>query len=98
MEPGSVGRELDENRHRAVRLRRRLREKPVGDLALHHHRPVTNGGQSVEALNDQRGGDVVREVRDELRRLRVEAAEVEPERVAEVESDVCTVAERLMEE
>src|SRR5439155_11168605 len=41
-----------------------------------------------EALDDDRGGDVVRQVRDELRRGRVEVREVEPERVADLETDV----------
>ena len=37
--PGALGDELDEHRDGAVRLRPRLGEEPVGDLALHHHAP-----------------------------------------------------------
>jgi hypothetical protein len=44
--------------------------------------------QAVEALGDDRRGDVVREVRDELRRRRVEAGEIEPQRIAPVERHV----------
>ena len=40
MEAGALGRELDEHRDRAVRLRPGLGEEAVGDLALHHHAPA----------------------------------------------------------
>ena len=88
MEAGALGRELDEHRHRAVRLRPRRGEEAVGDLALHHHAPALDGRQAVEALDDDRRRDVVRQVRDELRRRRLERAEVERERVAASASSV----------
>ena len=40
MEAGALGRELDEHRDGAVRLRARRGEEAVGDLALHHHAPA----------------------------------------------------------
>src|SRR5205823_14921994 len=39
MEADAFGCELNEHRDRAVRLRSRPREEPVGDLPLHHHAP-----------------------------------------------------------
>ncbi len=88
MEAGALADELHEHRDGAVRLRRGNGEQPVGDLALHHHAPAVDRRQPVEALDEQRRRDVVRQVRDELRRVRRERGEVEPERVAEVERDV----------
>ena len=88
MEAGALGRELNEYRDRAVGLRLGDGEEPVGDLALHHHAPALDRRQAVEALDDDRRGDVVRQVRDELARRRVEVGEVERERVAELDADV----------
>ena len=53
--------------------------------------------QPVEALDDQRRRDVVRQVRDELRRRGLERGEVEAQRVAEYEIDVLTTAKALGE-
>ena len=39
VETRTLGGELDEHRDGAVVLRSRLREEPLGDLALHHHAP-----------------------------------------------------------
>ena len=88
MEAGALGDELHEHRHGAVRLRARLREQAIGDLALHHHAPALDARQTVETLDDQRRRDVVRQVRDELRRVRRQRGEIELERIAEVELDV----------
>ena len=97
MEAGPLGRELDEHRDRAVALRPRLGEEAVGDLALHHHAPELDRGQPVEALDDERRGDLVRQVRDELRRRRVELVERERQRVPEDELDVVAAGERSRE-
>src|ERR687887_632977 len=97
MEAGSLGGELDEHRDRAVGLRRRLGEEAVGDLTLDHHAPKLQAGEAVEALDDERSRDVVRQVRDELRWRRLEAPEVEAERVGDLELDVRPVSEPLRE-
>ena len=73
MESRSRGGELDQDGDGSVRLRRRNGEEAVCNLALHHHAPVLDARKPVEALGDDGRGDVVREVRDELRRRRVEA-------------------------
>ena len=88
VEAGAAGGELHEHRDGAVRLRRRLGEEAVGDLPLHHHAPELDARQPGQALGDDRRRDVVRQVRDELRRRRLERGEVERERVAPVELDV----------
>ena len=88
MEARALADELHEHRDGAVRLRARLREEAVGDLALHHHAPELDLRQAVEALDEERRRDVVRQVRDELRRVRCERGEIELQRVAEVELDV----------
>jgi hypothetical protein len=100
MEAGPLGRELDEHGHRAVRLGRGEGEEAVGDLTLHHHRPEAERGQAVQALGDERRRDVVGEIGDELRRGRIERAEVELERVAPVELHVgpcCELGEARLE-
>ena len=85
MEAGALGRELDQDRDGAVGLRAGLGEEAVGDLALHHHAPrLEIGREAIEALDDERRGDVVRQVRDELVGRRLERASVERERVAPV--------------
>ena len=61
----------------------------LGDLPLHHHAPEPDVRQPVEALDDERRGDVVREVRDELRRV---LRKLDPERVAEDDVDVLAEA------
>ena len=50
-------------------------------------------GMPVEALDDDRRRDVVGQVRDQLRRRRIERGEVELERVAPVELDVRALGE-----
>ena len=60
-----------------------LREEAIRDLALHHHAPQVELLER-EALGDDRRRDVVRQVRDELARWRIEGADVEVERVAPV--------------
>ena len=85
MESCAGGRELDQDGDGPVGLGRGNGEEAVGDFALHHHAPVLDARQPVEALGDDGRRDVVREVGDELRRRRLEAREIEPERVAPVE-------------
>ena len=97
MEARPLGGELDEHRHGAVRLRARLGEEPVGDLALHHHRPELDARQPVEALDDERRRDVVREIGDELPWCRLECREVDAKRVTEVKLDVVPPREPLGE-
>ena len=63
-------------------------EEAVGDLPLHHHRPELEARQPVETLGHDRRGDVVRQVRDQLGRGRIERGEVELESVTPVEVDV----------
>src|SRR5262245_48649348 len=95
MEGRALGDELDQHRHGAVRLRRRLGEEAFGDLALHHHAPKLEFGKAVEALYHERRRDVVREVGDELRRARRRLAEIELQRVAEAELDVWAAGDLL---
>ena len=87
--------------HGAVCLRARDGEEPVGDLTLHHHAPVLEERRALEGLDHERRGDVVREVRDELSRLRIEGAEIEGERVGEDQPHVLVGTargrERLLE-
>ena len=97
MEPGSLGRELQQDGDRAVRLRAGHGEEAVSDFALHHHAPRADAGQPVEALDDDRRRDVVRQIRDELSGCRVERGEVECERVAPVEVGARHVAEARLE-
>ena len=97
MEARALGCELHEHRDRAVGLRAGPREQAVRDLALDHDRPVADARQSVQALHDQRRRDVVRQVRDELRRGGLERGEIEAERVAEHEIDVLATAKALGE-
>ena len=85
MEARPLGCELHEHRHRAVVLRRRCGEEAVRDLALHHHAPEPHVRQAVEALDDDRRSDVVRQVGHELRRV---LRQLEVERVAVGDLDV----------
>ena len=85
MEARSLGRELHEDGDGAVRLRPRRGEEAVGDLPLHHHAPQLDRREPVERLGDQGRRDLVRQVRDELRRRRIQRVEVEGERVPEVQ-------------
>ena len=68
---------------------------------MHHHTPERDRRHAVEALDDERRGDLVREVRHELRRRRLEPGEAQLERVAEEKLDVFpsaeTVRKRLLE-
>src|SRR5262245_2036200 len=89
--------ELEKHRHGAVRLRPRRREEALGNLALHHHDPTLERRDSIEALDDDRRRDVVGQVRDELRRRRLERHVVEGDRVPEDEVDVRRPVERLLE-
>src|SRR5688500_13404838 len=93
MEAGPAGGELHEHRDGSVRLRGRLGEEAVRDLTLHHHAPELDHGKPGQALRDHGRRDVVRQVRDELRRRRLERGEVERERVAPVELDVRALVE-----
>jgi hypothetical protein len=88
VEAAALGHQLDQDRDSAVGLRRRPREETVRDLALHHHTPELDLREVVQALCDQRRSDVVREVRDELRRAGCSVREIELECVAEAELDV----------
>ena len=85
MEARALADELNEHGDRAVGLRARLRKQAVADLALNHDAPEPDIGETVEALDDQRGGDVVRQVGDELRRV---ARQLDVERVPEGDVDV----------
>ena len=97
MEAGAARVEPDEHGDGAVRLRPRLGEEALGDLALHHHAPGLDGAARGQRLGDERRGDVVREVGDELRRGRVEPADVDGHRVGEDDGDVRPVGERRAE-
>ena len=97
MEAGPLGDELNENGHGPIRFGLRLGEEPVRDLTLHHDAPQVDDRKAVEALGDQRGRDVVRQVGDELLRRRLERAQIERERVAEVELHLLASGERLAE-
>ncbi len=97
MEAGALGGQLDEDGDGPVRLRPGAREEPVGDLALDHDRPELEARQPVEALDDQRRGDVVRKVRDELPRCRTQCREVGAHGIAEGELDVRPFAEAVGE-
>ena len=97
MEAGSHRVEPDEDGHRAVRLRPRLGEEAVGNLALHHHAPRPKCRSSPERLRDDRRPDVVREVRDELGRRRLEGSWVEGERVTEVQVDIRSLSDGVPE-
>ena len=85
----ALGRELHEHGHRAVRLGGGSAKKrsATSRCTITHQRSSASG--DATALGDERRGDVVRQVRDELARRRVERGEVEPERVAEVEPRRC---------
>ena len=86
--PDPLGDELYEHRDGAVGLRRRLGEETVRHFPLHHHAPELDAGEAGKALNDQRGGDVVREVRHQLRRVGRDPGEVELQGVAKPKVDV----------
>ena len=86
MEARALGRELDEHRHAAVRLGRRGRRRSGRRPPAAPSRVQSSTlGRPVEALGHDRRRDVVGQVRDELRRRRIERGEVELERVAPVE-------------
>ena len=91
--PTLRARELDEDGDGAVRLRPRLGEEPIRDLALHHHAPAAQRLDVLERLDDERRRDVVREVGDELRRRGTQRADVDRERVTPHEIDVRPLAE-----
>ena len=84
--PGALGRELD----RAPRRRRRpsspatAKKRSATSRCTITHQAVELG-RAIEALDDERRGDVVRQVRDELVRRRLERGEVEVQDVAPVE-------------
>ena len=95
MEARALGRKLDEDRDRTVRLRPGLGEEAVGNLPLHHHAPEPDVRQPVEALDDQGGRNVVGQVGDELCRVR---RELDAERVPEDDVDIVgEAAERRLE-
>jgi hypothetical protein len=95
MEARALGRQLDEHGDRAVALRPRHREEAVRDLPLNHHAPVLDRGQPVQAFRDQRCGDLVRQVGDELSRRRVERLEWKREGVPEDKLDVFAAHQRI---
>ena len=85
--------DLDEHGRGSIGLRTRLRKEALCNLALHHHTPVAERGGVLERLDDERGGDVVRKVGDELRRRRAQRRDVDGERIAPLERDVRPLAE-----
>ena len=89
--------ELNQHGHGSIGLRPRLGEEPVGRLPLHHHAPALERGRMLERLDHERRRDVVRKVRHELRRRRLERVRIDGERVAEDQADVLVVTERLAE-
>jgi hypothetical protein len=95
MKSGPLGHELNQHRDGPVCLRRRHREEAVRDFALHHHAPEIDVWQAVEALDDQRRRDVVRQIRDELSRSRRRLGEIEPQSVAETQLHVRPAGEAL---
>ena len=80
--------ELDEHARRAVGAAARRRPQPVGDLALHHHRPAAHRGQLLDRPQDHRRRHRVGQVGDHRRRRRFAAGEVEPHRIAPVQVHV----------
>ena len=97
MESRPLGRQLEENGDSAVGLGRRAGEEAVGDLPLHHHAPEPDRRQTVDALHDDRGRDLVGQVGDEFRRRRVEIGEIDGQGVAEDQLDVLPPGEPLLE-
>src|SRR6476659_2286150 len=95
MESRSLRHQLHQDGDRAVRLGRGLCEKAIGDLALHHHGPELDPGQTVEALCDQRRGDVVREVRHELGRAWRYLGQIELHGIADTQLDVRPACQTL---
>ena len=95
MEAGPPCRELNEHGHRTVRLRPWLCEEPLGDLALHHDAPARQRLRVLQRLDDERRGDVVREVGHELARCRPQLVDVDVERVPPDELDVRALPERI---
>src|SRR5688572_19268361 len=97
MEPRPPRGEPYENRDGPIRLGARLREQPIRDFALHHHAPALQRRSMLERLHDERRRDVVREVRDELRRRRTKSLDIEVECIAPVQPDVRAGAEYVPE-
>ena len=94
MEAGSLGGELDEHRHRAVRLRARLREEAVGDLSLHHDRPEVDARKPSRLSTTIGVATLYGRLATSFRR-RFEGREVEAQRVAEAKLDVVSLREPL---
>ena len=58
----------------AVGGRPGLGGEPLADLLLHHRDPARHAGQLLDRAQDRAGGDAVGQVRDDLRRRRVQRA------------------------
>ena len=79
---------------RAVGAAPGRRPQPVGDLALHHHRPAPHRGQLGDRAQDHRRRHRVGQVGDDGGRGGIEPGQVELERVAPVQVDVRAGGER----
>ncbi len=94
-EPRPLRRQLHEHRHRPVGLASTGSAKnrsATSRCTITHHR--SSGRQPVEALDHERRGDVVGQVRDQLRRRRIERAERSPEGVSPEQVDVVAAMPR----
>ena len=92
--PRPDGGELHEHRDGSVRLCPGRGKEALANLLLHHHAPQLDRRQGLETLDDDRCGDVVRQIGDELCRDRPERGRVESRRVGERQAHVGTRADR----
>ncbi len=90
-----LARELGEHRGRPVGRRPRRRGKSLADLALDHHHPARDGRELLDRAQDRGRGDRVWKVGDELGRGWLQRAEVELERIGDVDADVAMRPERF---
>jgi hypothetical protein len=58
---------------------------PLADLLLHHRDPASHRGQLLDRAQDRAGGDPVGQVRDDLRRRRLQLTKVQCHRVGKVQ-------------
>ncbi len=90
-----VARELREHGRHSVGRGARGGGEPLADLALDHGHPGRHLGQLLDRAQDDGGGDAVRQVGDDLGGQRLERAQVELDRVGQVERRVGVRVERV---
>ena len=73
---------LNQHREPPVRLLARRCGKALGDLALEHQSKALIVADPLEPAEQQRRGDVVRQVRDDLAGCRREGCRIQPQRIA----------------